>query len=219
MRLFGTQEHCDDIKAEVSAAQCVAVFSAAAEIGAVAELPAGTLPGVGVTAVKQPHSGAGGDDGRFTWQGECAPIADYPVDLIEPRSWAGLTSGYISIAWQLRVGDFAVTWQDTAGPIRSGPGLSYKALDGQVYDGAPITAALETLPQTDVRLGAVVVSKSVTIDHLRALHFPKVFIPLHGDPCFARSRVEIQQYIEEKLPPTERPRLRLLADPWMKNGC
>lgn len=214
MRLFGTQEHCDDIKAEVPAAQCVAVFPASAEIGAVADLPVGALPGVGVTAVKQPHSGPGGDAGRFTWQGECAPIADYPVDPSEPRSWAGPTSGYIAVAWQLRVGDFAVTWQDTAGPIRSGPGLTYTSASGQAYDGKQITAALEQLPRTDVRLGAVVVSgKSVTVDHLRALHFPKVFIPLHGDPCFSRSHAEIQQYIEETLAPHERPRLRLLADP------
>jgi hypothetical protein len=111
------------------------------------------------------------------------------------------------------VGNFAVTWQDTAGPIRSAQ-RTYTAGSGQVYSGAQITAALEKLPPTDVRLGAVVVSsKSVMIDHLRALHFPKVFIPLHGDPCFSKSGAEIQQYIEDKLTPNERPRLQFLSDP------
>jgi len=213
IRVFGAQEHCDDINAEVPTAKCIAVFPSSAEIGAIAELPARTAPGVGITAVKQPHSGSGGEDAPFTWQGACAQTADYPVDPNEPMSWAGPNSGYIAIAWQLRVGHFAVTWQDTAGPIRSASG-TYTAGSGQVYHGTQISAALEKLPRTDVRLGAVVVSsKSVMIDHLRALQFPKVFIPLHGDPCFSRSRAEIQQYIDDKLTPNERPRLRFLSDP------
>jgi hypothetical protein len=213
IRLFGTAEHCHDIKAEVPAAYCVGVFPTSAAIGAVADLPARTVPGVSITAVKQPHSGPGGDDSPFTWQRACQQFADYPVDPNEPMSWAGPNSGYIAIAWQFRVGHFAVTWQDTAGPIRAAPG-SYKAASGQHYDGAQITAALEKLPRTDVRLGAVVVSsRSVMIDHLRALHFPKVFIPLHGDPCFAESRADIQQYIEDQLTHSERPRVRFLSDP------
>ena len=212
VRLFGTQEHCDDIKAEVPVATCVAVFPASAPIGAAAELPAQTLRGVGITAIKQPHSGSGGDDGTFSWQGSCAPIAGYAVDPKEPMSWAGPNSGYIGIAWQLRVGNFSLTWQDTAGPIRGG--VTYKSASGQTYEGTQITAALEKLPRTDVRLGAVVVSsKSVMIDHLRALHFPRIFVPLHGDPCFSKSRAEIERYIEEKLAMNERPRLQFLADP------
>src|SRR5467141_5065296 len=56
----GTAEHCRDIKDEVRdvSFRCLSVFEERADLGSVKELPANTLPGVGITAVKHPHSSA-----------------------------------------------------------------------------------------------------------------------------------------------------------------
>ena len=212
MVVFGTQEHCDDITGDtvldLPTFECVSVFDALADMGTMAELPADTLRGVGITAVRQPHSAPGGD--RFTKEGVCSTIATSPVDANDPLTWLASTSGSISIAWQFRVGDFAVIWQDTVGPIHRD--TMYTSF-GLSYDGAQVTDAFQSLPRTDVRLGSIGASRGALIDHLSALNYPKVFIPVHGDPCFHELHSAIQQYLEEMLPADERPTARFLNDP------
>ena len=64
-----------------------------------------------------------------------------------------------------------------------------------------------------MRLGSIGASRSALIDHLSALNYPQVLIPVHGDPCFHEMHPEIQQYLEEHLPADQRPTARLLQDP------
>src|SRR5262249_14415220 len=56
--VVGTAEHCRDLRAEVRdvSVRCLSIFAAGADLGTIRELPEDVLPGVGITAVKQPHS-------------------------------------------------------------------------------------------------------------------------------------------------------------------
>ena len=225
MVVFGTQEHCDDITGEtvldMPTFECVAVFESLADMGTMAALPADTLPGVEVTAVKQPHSvpgerfgaAASGDGStqslHLTRAAACEKLEAFPVQPREPMTWLAPRSGSVAIAWHFRIGDFAVMWQDTTGPIRSG--TEYTSV-GVTYDGAQVSEAFQSLPRPDVRL-AHGSSKDVLLDHLRALNYPKVFIPIHGDLCFNTLHPQIQQYLEEELPADQRPIVRFLHDP------
>jgi hypothetical protein len=200
--VLGTEEHCNDIEQAVTDVEfrCLQVFPAGAEVGEVTRLPRKLLSGVGVTAVKQPHSSRPSDpeaDPPFSWPPEeCFAFDQYPPDPTDPLSFGGPTSGSIAIAWQFRVGKFALVWQDTAGPIR----------------GTAVPEAFASLPQTDVRLGSVVVSgRSVMNDHLEALA-PKLFIPLHGDPCFFLIRKEVEEQLAT-LPADRRPMMWFISDP------
>ena len=130
-RVFGTAEHCRDIKEEVPDVEfrCHSVFAKGADLGTVNHLP-NLLPGVGFTAVKQPHSAASSDpvaDPPFPYPfAGCRTVPglafdQYPVQPDEPLAWGFQIvtprSGIIAIAWQRRIDDFAMLWQDTAGPI------------------------------------------------------------------------------------------------------
>src|SRR5207253_1797453 len=98
MVVFGAQEHCDDIIGDsvlkLPTFKCVSVFKARADMGSIAKLPADTLPGVEITAVRQPHSGpsdgtlaptlSGGDRSPQSVQAArtqgCTQLAGFPVD-------------------------------------------------------------------------------------------------------------------------------------------
>ena len=218
LAVFGAGEHCDDLAADpqIGPVRCVSVFGAGAAIGSAAELPAPTLPGVRMRAVKQPHAApdAGGDTFSYPLflAGEsCPAAAAFPPDSEDPVSWLAPTGGSVSLAWQFQLGDFALVWQDTAGPIRSGAQYTTAGLS---YAGDQVAETFASLPRSDVRLASVVVSgKSTLIDQLRALHFPQLFVPLHGDPCFEKLHGEIRETLETELPASRRPELLWLRDP------
>ena len=119
--LAGTAEHCRDIQNEVSdvSFRCISMFPEHADLGSVAELPKDVLPGVGITAIKQPHSSAPPDpvaDPPFPFNSPICKttpglaFSQYPVQPDDPLSWdfqtAGPPSGIIAVAWQIRVGKF-----------------------------------------------------------------------------------------------------------------
>jgi hypothetical protein len=198
MAVVGTQEHCNDLALVAPGANCMAVFAAGAPLGATADL-SDLIAGVEITAVKQPHSTpmVNPADPPFAWPSPCAPIAEFAPDPDDPLSWQGLTGGFVAVAYQFRVGELAVMWQDTAGPIA----------------GTAVTTAFANLPPTDVRLGSVVVAgRSVLNQHLSVLQ-PDLFVPLHGDPCFANVNAMVKQHIEDTIPRRERPQVRYLSDP------
>lgn len=190
--VVGTAEHCRDIEEEVTdvSFDCLAIFEEGADLGTIAELPRHLLPGVGITAVKQPHSSGPPDpeadppfpfgvEGCSTFPG--LAFDQFPVEPGEPLAWDfatfGPPSGLISIMWQIRVGDFALAWQDTAGPITGACQVRGEVGCETVPD------AFASLPETDVRAASIVVSgRSVLADHNEALA-PKLFIPLHHDAC------------------------------------
>jgi|RhiMetdeSRZDD1v2_1073273.scaffolds.fasta_scaffold313980_1 hypothetical protein len=218
--VVGTAEHCRDIKEEVTdvSFRCLSIFEAGADLGTIRELPY-FLPGVGITAVKQPHSSGPPDpvaDPPFPWRVEgCRTFpglafAQFPVEFGEPLSWDfatfGPPSGFISIAWQIRIGDFALVWQDTTGPITG-------ACQARGEVGCErVPQAFASLPETDVRLGSIAVSgRSVLVDHNKALR-EKLFIPLHHDACGYFAKKDLEEVVAS-LPEDTRPRLWFISDP------
>lgn len=206
--VLGTQEHCNDIIAEVPEVnvQCRSLFAAGAEFGTMVRLPKDTLPGVGIIAVKQPHSAAPTNpalDPPFAWPASsqsplCSAHTDYPPQPGEPLAWGapgvGPPSGAISIMWHLSVGDFGIAWQNTAGPI-----------DQRVL------SAFAKLPKTDLRLASIVVSGRSWLDvHNRALK-PKVFMPIHHDGCGYLLKKSLEDFLASL--PEPKPMLRFLSDP------
>jgi hypothetical protein len=225
MVVFGAQEHCDDITGDsvlkLPAFKCVAVFKARADMGSIAKLPADTLPGVEITAVKQPHSApsdakltpASADlspqAARVAQLQACKQLAGFPVGPSEPMTWLAPHSGSIALAWHFRLGEFSLIWQDTAGSIHSG--TKYTSIDGLTYDGTQVTRAFQSLPRVDVRL--VSGTSGVMADHLSALRYPKVFVPLHGDPCFQNVHADIRRFLERELAADKRPDVQFVRDP------
>jgi len=219
--LAGTAEHCRDIKDEVRdvSFRCIPMFPERADLGGMRELPRDVVPGVEFTAIKQPHSSAPKDPvadppiplgpaACKTTPG--LAIADYPVQPDDPTSWdfatAGPPSGIIAVAWQIRVGDFALLWQDTAGYI-----MGNCAVRGEVgCDRVP--QALASLPETDVRIGSIVVSgRSVFSQHTSVVK-EKLFIPVHHDACGYMAKKAFDELVA-KLPAEIRPRVMFLSDP------
>jgi len=217
----GTAEHCRDIKDEVRdvSFRCLSVFEERADLGSVKELPANTLPGVGITAVKHPHSSAPPNpaaDPPFPFgTAACKTVPGlafslYPVLPDDPLSWdfrtAGPPSGIIAVAWQIRVGDFALLWEDTAGYITGNC-----AVRGEI-GCERVPAAFASLPKTDVRIGSVVVSgRSVLSQHINAVR-EKLFIPIHHDACGYFLRKDLETELA-KLPAEVRPTMWFLSDP------
>ena len=137
----------------------------------------------------------------FNWliqstDGSCVPFSEYADYAEEPETWDAPTGGSVTAMWQFRIGHFALVWQDTAGPIA----------------GTGVPAALAALPQTDVRLASIVVASRGTInEHLELLR-PKVFVPVHHDPCGWTMRKGLIDELD-KLPLGIRPQLWFISDP------
>jgi hypothetical protein len=219
--LVGTAEHCRDIREEVTDVpfRCLSAFEEGVDLATIREFGERVLPGVGITAVKQPHSSGPPDpvadppfpfgvEGCRTFPG--LAFDQFPVQPDEPLAWDAATfgppSGIISIAWQIRVGDFALLWQDTTGRITG---------DCQVRGEIGcerVPAALASLPQTDVRLGSIAVSgRSVLLDHNEAVR-EKLFIPLHHDACGYFAKKDVEEVLA-RIPEERRPRLSFISDP------
>jgi hypothetical protein len=98
--------------------------------------------------------------------------------------------------YQFRVGEFALVWQDTAGPI----------------EGTGVPEALAALPPTDVRAASIVVAGIDTIGKHTELLRPDLFIPLHHDPCGYIHRPQLMEYLAT-LPDDLRPQVWFLSDP------
>jgi len=219
-RVFGTEEHCRDIKQEVQDVEfhCESVFTAGATLGTVKNFP-NLLPGVSFTAVKQPHSAAPTNpaaDPPFPFPHPACRTTpglafdEYPVQPDEPLAWGFQivtpTSGIIAIAWQIRVGDLAILWQDTAGPITGACQVR-----GEI-GCEKVPQAFASLPKTDVRLASFVVSgQSVLLAHNNAVR-EKLFIPLHHDACgyFHKKRLEEAM---ASIPEDRRPVMWFISDP------
>jgi len=219
--VVGTAEHCRDITQEVTdvSFRCLSAFEEGADLATIREFGEDLLPGVGITAVKQPHSSAPPDpaaDPPFPFGAEgCRTFPglafdQFPVQPGEPLSWGyatfGPPSGIIAIAWQIRVGDFALLWQDTTGRITG---------DCQVRGEIGcerVPGAFDRLPKTDVRLGSIAVSgRSVWFEHNKAVG-EKLFIPLHHDACGYFSKKDIEEVVA-RVPQYRRPRMWFISDP------
>jgi hypothetical protein len=216
--VYGNQNHCDDLKAEVAQDDsslmfnCFAVFPSVqvqngrpvpSSFGMVDNLPANTLPGVRVSAVMHPHSLAPTDpatdppfDTMQATKRPCAAFTQYPPSAGDPPSSGSPASGIINIAWQFRIGDFALTWADSNGPDVGGR-------DAQAW---------ASLPATDVYFGAIAISgRSILNEGISQIR-PKLFLPIHHDPCANDVYKEVKDQIAT-VPAASRPQLRYLSDP------
>ncbi|HWK26365.1 MAG TPA: MBL fold metallo-hydrolase [Solirubrobacter sp.] len=218
MPVYGDQSHCDDLKAEVKTLDptvtfnCFAVFPPVQVVngrpvpesfGMVDRLPANTLPGVSITAVMHPHSLRPTDpvadppfDTMQATKRPCVAFTQYPPDPNDPPSFGSPASGIIEIAWQFRIGDFSLVWADSNGPDVGGR-------DAQAW---------ASVPPTDVLFGAIAVSgRSVLNEGLSQIR-PKIFAPIHHDPCANDVYKEVRDQLAT-IPASSRPRLLYLSDP------
>jgi hypothetical protein len=216
--IYGNQNHCDDLKTEVRQddpslnINCFAVFPSVEIVdrrpvpqsfGMVDNLPPNTLPGVRVSAVMHPHSLAPADpvaDPPFNTmqvlKRPCVAFTQYPPSAADPPTNSSPASGIINIAWQFRIGDFALAWADSNGP-------DVGARDAQAW---------ASLPATDVYFGAIAVSGRSILNEGLAQIRPKVYFPIHHDPCANDVYREVKDQIA-LIPATSRPQLRFLSDP------
>jgi hypothetical protein len=223
--VYGAQNHCDDLKGFIEKNypsvqfNCFSLFPYAqimpdghpdpASLGKINNLPANTIPGVGISVLSHDHSmGPQPDratDPPFdTEQGTpraCDAYTDFPP-AGEPATAPGWTpppSGIVSQVWQFRVGDFSLAWADTNG---------YDYLAG----GNRVANAWAAMPATDVYYGAIAVSgRSVLAEQLGMVR-PKIFAPDHHDPCAYDVYGEVVNALDQ-LPARLRPRLDFISDP------
>jgi hypothetical protein len=218
MAVYGNQNHCDDLKAEVQQDDpgfqfnCFAVFPSVqiqngrpvpASFGMVDNLPPNTLPGVRITAVMHPHSLAPADpaadppfDTMQVTKRPCAAFTQFPPAAGDPPSNGSPASGIINIAWQFRIGDFALAWADSNGP-------DVGSRDAQAW---------ASVPSTDVYFGAIAVSGRSVMNEGLAQIRPKLFVPIHHDPCANDVYKEVRDQVAT-IPATGRPQLWYLSDP------
>lgn len=218
--LVGTPEHCAQVRDQAGASvtvNCIEAVGANAAPGATRELD--VLGGVGLTVVKHVHSAGEPPDPGDTG-GPHAPagtVTDPTVFLHvpAPQDTVHLASHLAdaengTLLYQFRVGDFALTWHDSSGPLKE------RAPD--VFD------VMSALPPTDVQMGAIMGFNQIT-NGLRDPRMyvetlaPKIFVPTHHDnwaPGITSRGEEYRPIVEEELsriPPERRPILRFIGDP------
>ncbi|MGH8481899.1 MAG: MBL fold metallo-hydrolase [Nevskiaceae bacterium] len=207
--LVGTQAHCDQAIAQANAdIDCIALFQPDEPGGTVRAT--GLLPGVCTLAVLHQHSAATAPDLSRDPTNVAPPIPNPNSALIHPPGpsvrleTAGDEGG--DVLYQFRIGHFALTYHDTAGPMKDDM--------PEVYD------VLRTLPKTDVENGAVVGFNMITNglrDHAMYIDAvnPKVFVPNHQDFVFEYGAADwIRPALERELQAySARPEIRWLTDP------
>ncbi len=213
--MFGVEEHCNDIRARMAPAvvNCTAIVPAGAQFGAQAVLPANLLPGVELRAVKHPHSARSLDlanDPPFsTMQAvvrPCIAYSLYPPNGSEPSPFGGPTSGVLSLAWQFKVGNFALGWSDTTGDISGSRPVA------GLGTGAEVVSVFQSWPQTHVLFGSIAVSpRRIFNQHINAIA-PQLFIPIHHDPCAFDVKRELDDQMKT-LPEALRPQVWYISDP------
>jgi L-ascorbate metabolism protein UlaG (beta-lactamase superfamily) len=208
--VVGTQSHCDQALAQAGTEiRCVALFQPDEPNGAWRSTD--VLPGVCTTAVLHQHSDAVPPDTTRN----VANIAPLPIPsantlLLHPPGpsltfdASGDEGG--DVIYQFRIGHFALTYHDTAGPVE--------------HNGLDVYEVLRHLPKTDVQNGSVVGFNMPTNgmrDHAKYVDAvnPKIFVPNHQDFVYEYGASEwIRAALETELESyTARPEMRWLTDP------
>lgn len=209
--VVGTQQHCDQasVQAGDAAIRCIALFQPDEPNGASRQQS--LIPGVCMTAVLHQHSDAvPPDPTRDVTRIAPLPVPSANTLLLHPPGPsltldpAGDEGG--DVLYQFRIGHFALTWHDTAGPVE--------------HNGLDVYAVLAALPKTDVQNGSVVGFNMPTNgmrDHARYIDTinPKIFVPNHQDFVYEYGAGEqIRPALESELEAyTARPEMRWLSDP------
>jgi hypothetical protein len=220
--VFGMQEHCNDITAEMATlgqtVDCTVMLPAGAPFGSQASIPQrlfDLMPGVDLRAVKHPHSagGPGGSvvDPPFPTEQvdshDCLSYDLYPPDGTEPTAFGGPTSGVLSFSWQFRIGNFALGWADTTGDI------SGNVTVAGLGTGAEVPPVYASWPHTNVMFGSIAVSPMYVWNQQMAAIHPQIDIPIHHDPCAfdVKRSFDTQSYTLD--PSIPMPRVMWLDDP------
>ncbi|MGH2830968.1 MAG: MBL fold metallo-hydrolase [Actinomycetota bacterium] len=220
--VVGTPEQCAQIRSHAApaTAACIEAVPAGAPFGATGALNS-LIPGVGISVIKHVHSAAEEPDPSDAG-GPHAPAAPPPDanavvhHLPAPQDTADLAAHLGdaengTLLYQFRIGDFALVWHDSAGPLK------------EVAPG--VLTQLEGLPApTDVELGAIMGFNQLTnglrdprmyIERIR----PKIFVPIHHDnwaPGVSTRGENYQPIVEaelQRIPAGRRPILRFISDP------
>lgn len=212
--LVGTPEHCEIIKKDAKnedLINCIEAVGADAQPGEKQQL--NFLDGVEITALTHVHSGLELPDR------EDVSSAIFPKKDRESEAPRGDFSKIIesigedeggTLMYQFKVGDFTLTWNDSAGPIK---------------EKAPeLTQIMASLPKTDVQLGAIMGFNQYTNGlrdsrmYMEALQ-PTLFVPTHHDnwsPPITTTAKNYEEYLKEELkniPSESRPDLLFIEDP------
>lgn len=186
--VVGTPKHCAEARAEASSyapsaprIDCVVAVSQDSAPGEEVNTLTMMQPDVCVTALKHVHSAAEPPDPDHQVNPP-VPVPDLGPLLMHPPGPAAVTGAADAFAntgdeggsllYQFRVGDFAVTWNDTVGPLKE--------------EAPNVLGVLRNLPPTDLQAGAIL-GVNVATNGLRdpAMYIgalrPKVFAPLHHD--------------------------------------
>jgi len=208
--LVGTQGHCDQASADAGKRlSCVVAFGPTAKFGDTRAIS--VLPGVCSTAVLHVHSAAEPPDLERDLTNPAVGVPD-PSVILEHPPGPGTTlfapgDEHGTVLYQLRIGHFTLTMNDSSGPL--------KEQAPEVFD------VLRGLYPTDVHVGALVSFNNPTNGLRDAAMYidaltPKVFVPNHhdfiggeyggADEYEPQLRRELEDYEAD-------PELRFLYDP------
>lgn len=222
-KLVGTPQHCDQMRAAMPGftLTCVDAVARDAQMGDSRALN-DLIPGVEITAIKHPHSAAQPPDpldpnGPYVPTVPFPPaygprISNPPIPQQAPDDGTLTPSGAEggSVLYQFRVGDFALAYHDTTGPVKVGDAT---------------WNAMNALPASDIEIGAVVNFGQLTngmrdvrilVEALR----PKFFVPNHHDdwdPALGSRGENYERPVSEelaKIPADRRPELLWTYDPY-----
>lgn len=213
--LVGTPEHCEIIKKDAENPElinCLDAVGAKAEPGEKGSLT--FLEGIEITALSHVHSGLKLPDREDSSSAifpkkdreSDAPTGDFTKIVESLSEDEGGT-----LMYQFEVGDFTLTWNDSAGPIKE--------------EAPELVNIMSALPKTDVQLGAIMGFNQYTNGlrdprmYMEALK-PALFVPTHHDNWSPPITTTAKNYQEDltkemKFIPTEnRPDLLFIEDPY-----
>ena len=216
--MYGVEEHCNDIKARMApqTVNCTTLMPAGAQFGTQAVIPASLknqITGVEFRAVKHPHSAGPLDakaDPPFSTEQAvvrpCLAYSSYPPTGTEPVPFGGPTSGVLSLSWQFKIGNFTMGWADTTGDISGNRPVA------GLGTGAEVVPVYASWPKTNVLFGSIAVSPRRIFNMQIAAIQPKLFIPIHHDPCAFDVKVELDNQLKT-VPAALQPRIWYISDP------
>lgn len=183
-------------------------------------VPAEGPPGLEVTVVLSKHSSPRPDPSNpqapLGGPPDPEPVRTHPPKPEDLAHFAETLPSHEggTLAYLFTYGDFSLLWHDSSGPVSSAdePG------------GDRIKAALESLGEVDVEIGAIAELNQMTRgltdprEYIEAAR-PKVFMPIHHDnflpPFTSSGHSYYRPLVEElaKIPAENRPDLCFITDP------
>ncbi len=219
-KLIGTPEHCEFVKKQLKDDEDLSCIYAApenAEPSTVTNIN-NLLDGVEIKAITHIHSGLVKPDKsepheKIYFNPDLSVIAKNPP---KAKDFSHLLKSVLadeeggSILYQFTIGEFTLTWNDSAGPIKE--------------EAPNLMKVMKNLPKTDVQVGAIMGFNQFTnglrdpMMYMNSLQ-PRVFVPTHHDnwlPPISSNASHYRKYLEKEfanIPVKKRPQLLFIQDP------